>query len=71
MTAKEKIYNILQNTGMVDNFYCIDNRITTRLGAVINKLQSEGKIEIDHDKSGYIEGTKNWNYILKLKDKLF
>lgn len=71
LTQEEKIYNILNNQGYVDNFYCIDNKITIRLGAVINKLKKSGKIELDEDKSGFIQGTKNYCYVLKVKETLF
>jgi len=42
MTSKSKIIEYLKEHGQIDNFYCIDNRITTRLGAVIFKLKQEG-----------------------------
>lgn len=71
MTAKEKIYNILQNQGYVDNYYVIDNRITTRLSDVIFRLQNERKIELDQDKCGFTNGDKNYFYYLKLKETLF
>ena len=44
MTAKNKIKNRILETGQVDNFWCIDNKITTRLGAVILVLRKEGMI---------------------------
>lgn len=71
MTAKDKIFYHLQLHGYIDNFYCIDNKISLRLGAVINKLKQEGKIEIDEDKTGFLEGTKNYCYVLKTKETLF
>jgi len=42
MTAKQKIINRIIETGQVDNHWAIDNRITTRLGAVIHKLKKQG-----------------------------
>ena len=52
--------------GKIDNFFCIDNRWTTRLSDVIFKLRSEGKLDmLDEEKSGYISESKNWQYILK------
>lgn len=63
MTAKKKIIDILNTEGMVDNFYCIDNRITTRLGAYINKLRKQGWI-FD---GGFIEKSKNYRYIVVSK----
>ena len=45
MTAKNKIKNRILETGSVDNFWCIDNKVTTRLGAVILVLRrKEGMI---------------------------
>lgn len=60
MTQKERIKEILLRDGRVDNFYCIDNRITIRLGAIIERLRHEGW-EITGD---YLEGTKNFCYTL-------
>lgn len=71
LSQKEKVYNILQNQGYIDNYYCIDTKLTIRLGAIIFALQREKRIEIDDEKSGFIEGTKNWNYVLKTKNTLF
>lgn len=65
ITAKDKILNILRHEGSIDNYRCIDQRLTTRLGAVIYKLIQEGKIELDQDKYGYIEETKNYRYTIK------
>lgn len=42
MTSKQKIVNRINEVGYVDNFWCIDNRITTRLGAVIFTLKKAG-----------------------------
>ena len=42
MTSKARIIEILKTQGRVDNYYCIDNRITTRLGAYICQLKKEG-----------------------------
>lgn len=71
MTSKQRIYDELMVNGKIDNFYCIDNRISLRLGAVIFSLVKEKKIEIDEDKSGYLGETKNWCYYLKNKETLF
>lgn len=54
MTAKQKIINRINETGRVDNFWCIDNYITTRLGAFIFTLKKAGwdfKTEIQEDKN--------------------
>lgn len=63
-TIENKVMKILREKGEIDNFYCIDNRITIRLGAVIFKLKEAGEIELD-ERSGFIEGTKNWRYVVK------
>lgn len=71
MTIKQQVCDKLMREGKIDNFYCIDNRWTTRLGAVIHSLQKEGKVEIDEEKSGFLGDSKNWQYILKTKSTLF
>lgn len=63
MTQKKEISNKLKQDGYVDNFWCINRFQTTRLGAVINNLKKEGWVF--DEKSGYLEGTKNWRYYLK------
>jgi len=68
-TIKDKILTILRRDGSIDNFYCIDSRLTTRLGAFIHKLKEEGLIDLDEEKSGYIENTKNYRYYIKNKPK--
>jgi len=70
MTIREKVIEKLEKEGQVDNFWCIDNRITTRLSAVILNLKNEG-YEFDDEKSGYLGDSKNWNYVLKTKQTLF
>lgn len=70
MSVKSQIKEILQKNGKIDNYYCIDTRLTTRLGAVINVLKEEG-LEFDEEKSGYIPNTKNWRYYIKNKTTLF
>lgn len=39
MTIEEKVLARIKEVGYVDNYWAIDNRITTRLAAVINKLE--------------------------------
>ncbi len=69
-TIKDKVLKILRKDGQIDNFYCIDNRLTIRLGDVIFRLQKEGKIVLEQSKCGYIEGTKNYRYVIQpLKPK--
>lgn len=64
ITVKDKVEQILKDRGCVDNYYLIDNRITTRLSDVILHLKEEGW-EFDEEKSGYIGNTKNWRYVVK------
>lgn len=59
----QKIEDKLKQDGYVDNFWCIDNKITTRLGAVIFVLKERG-YEFDEAQSGFVRGTKNWRYYL-------
>ena len=63
-TIKDKVEQILMKNGCVDNFQCIDSRLTTRLSDVILHLKDEGW-EFDEEKSGYIGDTKNWRYVAK------
>ncbi|EHV1413903.1 hypothetical protein K0C29_001834, partial [Campylobacter jejuni] len=52
--------------GIIDNFYCIDKRITTRLGAYIYNLRNKGyEIETVRNKE-----TRNTFYILKSTPKI-
>lgn len=69
-TIKEQVKEILERDGKIDNFYCIDNRITTRLSDTIFRLQKEGW-EFDEEKSGYLGDSKNWCYVVKGKKTLF
>lgn len=57
-TAKQQIIDILFRDGAIDNYFCIDNRLTTRLGAYINSLSKQGW-EFTGD---YLKGTKNYQY---------
>lgn len=63
MTQKDKIIAKLKKDGFADNFWAFENRVTLRLGAVINELRKDGW-EID---GAYIPGTKNFKYSLKKK----
>ncbi len=75
-TAKQKIINRINETGKVDNYWCIDNRITTRLGAVIFKLRKEGydfKVEMDNKNCNYIVNKKPDSVYIKkinINDKI-
>lgn len=42
MTSKDRIVEILNLRGEISNFFCIDNRITTRLSDVIFRLKKVG-----------------------------
>jgi len=60
LTAKQKIIDILYRDGVIDNYFVIDNRITTRLGAYINSLSKKGW-EFTGE---FLKGTKNYQYIV-------
>lgn len=64
MTQKQRVEKILREKGCVDNFYCLENKITLRLASVISALTKQGW-QFDDAKSGFIYGTKNWRYVLK------
>ena len=42
MTQLNKIKEILDRQGFIDNFYCIENKISYRLGARIFDLEKQG-----------------------------
>ncbi|HIH2117115.1 TPA: helix-turn-helix domain-containing protein [Campylobacter coli] len=66
ISQEKQVLNILLNKGKIDNFYCIDKRITTRLGAYIYNLRIKGyKIETVRNKE-----TRNTFYILKSTPKI-
>lgn len=59
-TQKDRVRKILLANGKIDNYYCIENKLTIRLGAIMCALKEEGfKFT-----SNYIEGTKNCVYTL-------
>lgn len=60
-TQKQIVKELLRQQGKVDNFYCIENKITIRLGAIIERIRSEDGWVIE---GGYKDGTKNWEYRL-------
>jgi len=69
-TQADRVLDILREKGQIDNFFCIDNKISIRLGAIIHDLKVKGLIELDDDKCGFIDGTKNYLYAVKpLKPK--
>lgn len=63
MTQKQRVAEKLKKEGSIDNFWAVENKVTLRLGAIINVLREEGW-EID---GGFIPGTKNWRYTTKKK----
>ncbi|EOH9847943.1 helix-turn-helix domain-containing protein [Campylobacter jejuni] len=69
ITSKKQekiVLGLLLKNGTVDNFYCIDKRITTRLGAYIYNLRIKGyEIETVRNKE-----TRNTFYILKSAPKI-
>ncbi|EGK8212140.1 hypothetical protein IO479_001359 [Campylobacter coli] len=65
ISQEKQVLNILLNKGKIDNFYCIDARITTRLGAYIYNLRNKGyAIETIRNKDN-----RNTFYILKSTPK--
>jgi hypothetical protein len=62
MTQKEKVIQQLESYGAVENVWAVHNYIL-RLGAIIHELKQEGWV-FDEELSGFIEGTKNWRYVL-------
>ncbi|EAC1928935.1 hypothetical protein KHU25_001751 [Campylobacter coli] len=66
ISQEKQVLNILLNKGKIDNFYCIDTRITKRLGAYIYNLRNKGyAIETVRNKE-----TRNTFYILKSTPKI-
>ncbi|HDZ4931892.1 TPA: hypothetical protein RTF91_000823 [Campylobacter jejuni] len=69
ITSKQQekiVLGLLLKNGVVDNFYCINKRITTRLGAYIYNLRNKGyAIETIRNKN-----TRNTFYILKSTSKI-
>lgn len=62
-TQQQIIIRLLLNLGEVDNFYCIDNKIALRLGAIIHRLRRMG-INIRTDRQ-----LKNTVYRLEDKEQ--
>lgn len=60
MTQKEKIRFYLLKDGKINNFFCLENKLTIRLGAIIHELRKEG-MPIE---GAYIGDTKNYQYTL-------
>jgi len=60
-TQKDRVAEKLRADGFVDNFWCLENKVSLRLGAIIHDLKGEGW-QFDEERSGYVAGTKNWRY---------
>lgn len=61
-TQLERVKHKLQRDGFITNVECFTaHPAILRLGAIIKQLRERGW-EIEGD---YIEGTRNWKYILK------
>lgn len=62
---EDKVIYILLQQGYIDNYYCVDTRLTLRLSDIIFHLKNKGW-KFDEDKSGYINSKqpKNWYYIV-------
>lgn len=41
-TQKDRVLEILKRDGVINNFWCIDTRLTIRLGGIIGKLREAG-----------------------------
>ena len=65
-TILDIVVDRLNETGEVSNFWCIDNRITTRLSDAIFRLNKRGW-EFEGD---YIGDTKNFQYRVISRPKL-
>lgn len=61
MTIDAKVLERIREVGYVDNFYCIDNRITTRLAATIHKLEKT-RSPLMHISGSDILGASEKNY---------
>ena len=67
-TQKQIVKERLEKYGVVDNYYFIDNRITTRLGAYIHTLRDEGMKIVGEFGKKLGKSKKNWkNYYYMLE----
>lgn len=68
ISKEQKVLKILREQGQIDNFSVVHGKfgfISLRLGAVIHSLKEKGLITLDEAKSGFLEGTKNYLYVVK------
>lgn len=63
MNGKKRILEKLKKDGYIDNFWCIDNKVSTRLSSTIHLLRKQG-MKFDDAKCKYLPGTKNFRYYL-------
>lgn len=66
-TTFDKIKLIIQQQGYVDNYFCIDNYITTRLSAQIYNIKENHDVKFRSVvlNKGEIRGSKNCYYIVE------
>lgn len=62
MSQLTKIEAILRAEGQIDNFYCVNNRLTWRLGARIDDLKKRGW----EFAGGYYDDRNPKNYVYKV-----
>ena len=65
MSQKQTVKRKLLEDGYIDNHWAIDNRLSTRLGAIIYNLRQEG-MEIE---GKFIDRTRNFRYTLLNRPK--
>jgi hypothetical protein len=59
----------LEKYNVIDNYWCIDTRLTTRLGAIIHTLRSEGMVIDGNFGKNLGKNRKNWkNYYYSIVD---
>lgn len=66
--ATEKIKLLIQTQGYVDNYFCIDNYITTRLSAKILNIKEKHNMKFRSvilNKDNETRGNKNCYYIVE------
>jgi len=68
MTNKQKVIDRINEVGYVDNFWCVDNYITLRLGAVIFELKKAGwEFRTTMEGSTLLSKKKNCHYYVTNK----
>jgi hypothetical protein len=72
MTAKKKVETILNNEGSISRNRCIQEKITTRLAAIIGILKQEGYSFTTKETESdfvYIKDGGKWNLSLSACEK--